>query len=177
MSSANRGNFRDYFSDIDDGYDTESEVIAELDELEITDEANGSRKPDWEQSDNVMEYATSRPIAIQHLQFREKYVQEVQSRGCPLPELKKVVPGITGWNRAKSGIDSPCHFLSESAPNHKRSSAPKMFFLRDIRYRGYHAMIKIQEGNALFAAVSVWLQKHTQKPMGHENCLGMRDMW
>ena len=67
--------------------------------------------PHYEEED-AWGYATSRAIAIQNLQLRENYVQEVQSRGCPLPELKKVGPAvITGWNWGKSGIDSPCHFL------------------------------------------------------------------
>ena len=55
MATRNQDNLRDYISDIDDGYDTETELIAELDEFEITDETNGNEKPVWERLDNVME--------------------------------------------------------------------------------------------------------------------------
>ena len=55
MATRNQDNLRDYISDIEDGYDTETELIAELDELEITAETNGNEKPVWERLDNVME--------------------------------------------------------------------------------------------------------------------------
>jgi len=103
----------------------------------LTDHDNLPQYPDGE----AWGYATNRAVAIQQLKLRQRYVEAVIQRGCPLPELKKCHPYITtGWNKTKIGIDGPCKFLSDAAPVHKKCSAPKMFFLRDIRYRAYNAM-------------------------------------
>ena len=98
MSSTNRDNLRDHISDIEDGYDTYADNIAEVDELKNHSET--------------------------------------------ISELKKVAPAIiSGWNLSKSGIDGCCKFLSDAAPIHKCCSAPNFFFLWEIRYSGYNAMI------------------------------------
>jgi len=86
-------------------------------------------------------YATSRDAALQQLQLRAKYVELVLQRGSPLPELKKACPYIvTGWNATKHGVDTPCKLLSDASPQHKKCAAPKMLFLRDLRYRAYNGM-------------------------------------
>ena len=86
-------------------------------------------------------YAEARYVAKQQLELRAQYISMVLERGCPLPELVKMSPAvICGWNVTKHGIDTPCKYLSDHAPTHKKCSAPKMFVLRDVRSRAYNGM-------------------------------------
>ena len=95
----------------------------------LTDHDNLPQYPDGE----AWGYATNRAVAIQQLKLRQRYVEAVIQRGCPLPELKKCHPYITtGWNKTKIRIDGPCKFLSDAAPVHKKCSAPKLFFLETL---------------------------------------------
>jgi len=79
---------------------------------------------------------------LQQLQLRGKLLELVKERECPLPRIKKIVPKIVKvWNGTKFGIDNVSHYVAEAAPVHKRCSAPSMLCLRDLRYRGYNAMV------------------------------------
>ena len=86
-------------------------------------------------------YAECRTIAIQQMQLRAQYINLVLEDGCPLPELSKLSPAvICGWNVTKHGIDTPCLYLSNAAPVHKKCSAPKLMPLRDVRGRCYNGL-------------------------------------